>query len=92
MVRLYLKALASALLFSQAVLLNPRSGVQIFRHTTITTTRLNEYHEKFNALVKKIFRNWWRRFTKGQITTDPAIMQAAEQRLAMINAYIGGAL
>lgn len=72
-----LDRLQGRLLFSQHLLLNPRSGVQIFRHTTINPTNLTLYQEKFNRLTRKMFRNWFKRFKKGRITTDPAIMQAA---------------
>lgn len=42
------------LIFSNDILLNPSSGVKMYRYTTIDRNKMSEYQKRLNALVKKI--------------------------------------
>ncbi|HEX4069125.1 MAG TPA: hypothetical protein VHX42_03430 [Candidatus Babeliales bacterium] len=42
------------LIFTPDVLLNPLSGVKIFRYSVATTQQLQKYHQKFDEIFKKI--------------------------------------
>lgn len=42
------------LIVTPEVLLNPLSGVKMFRYSTATDAQLKKYNEKFDAIVKKI--------------------------------------
>jgi len=45
------------LIFTPEVLLNPLSGVKIFRYSMATPEQLKKYHEKFNEIFEKIIQN-----------------------------------
>jgi hypothetical protein len=53
-----LDRLQGRLLFSQDILLNPLSGVIIFRYTTIDPKMLKKYEHTLKKLTHKIFRSW----------------------------------
>jgi hypothetical protein len=42
------------LIFTSNILLNPQSGVKIFRYSTATSGQLNLYDKRLNELIKKI--------------------------------------
>ena len=42
------------LIFTPAILLNPLSGVKIFRYSTATAEQLKNYHQKFDEIFKRI--------------------------------------
>jgi len=42
------------LIFTPKVLLNPLSGVKIFRYSTATAEQLQKYSQKFDEIVEKI--------------------------------------
>jgi hypothetical protein len=44
------------LIFTPDVLLNPLSGVKIFRYSAVTAQQLQEYHKKFDEIFKKIIQ------------------------------------
>jgi hypothetical protein len=44
------------LIFTPDVLLNPLSGVKIFRYSMATAQQLQEYHKKFDEIFKKIIQ------------------------------------
>lgn len=52
---LELDRLQGRILFSQDLLLNPKSGVQIFRYTTINPVKLKNYEAELKKLTEKIF-------------------------------------
>jgi len=51
-----LDRLQGRLLFSQNILLNPLSGVKIFRYTTVQPNKLAEYQHKLKKLTKRIVK------------------------------------
>ncbi len=55
---LTLDRLQGRLLFSKDVLLNPLSGVKIFRYTTIEPKALKKYESKLKKLTDRIFKEW----------------------------------
>jgi hypothetical protein len=50
-----LDRLQGRILFSQDLLLNPKSGIQIFRYTTINLVKLKNYETELKKLTEKIF-------------------------------------
>lgn len=55
---LTLDRLQGRLLFSQDILLNPKSGVKIFRYTTIPQEKQQKYQQKLHQLTQKLFKTW----------------------------------
>lgn len=50
--------LQARILLSNDLLLNPDSGVIVYRYTTIPPQTMAEYEQKLNALIKKIIDRW----------------------------------
>ncbi|HSC25096.1 MAG TPA: hypothetical protein VLB80_02665 [Candidatus Babeliales bacterium] len=44
------------LFLTSNILLNPQSGVKIFRYSTATSKQLKKYHDKFETIFQKIIR------------------------------------
>lgn len=52
-------------------LLNPRSGVKIFRYNTVPPEKLLEYQEKLRAIIKEVMEDWKKK-NISLISTQPA--------------------
>lgn len=63
-----LDRLQGRLLFSQDVILNPFSGVKIFRYTTIDSAELEIYRNKLKKLTDKLLKEWLKDMAKGKKT------------------------
>lgn len=50
--------LQARIILSQDIMLNPNSGVKIFRHASIDDKKLQEYQKNLKELVRKIFINY----------------------------------
>lgn len=61
-----LDRLQGRLLFSGDVLLNPCSGVKIFRYTTIDDDIMQSYQKMLTALTDKIFTSWFKHLSKNE--------------------------
>lgn len=61
-----LDRLQGRLLFSQDVLLNPLSGVKIFRYTTVQPDKLEAYSRKLKETTDCIFTSWLRSVVRGE--------------------------
>ncbi len=53
-----LDRLQGRLLFSQDILLNPLSGVKIFRYTTVHPKQLKAYEHKLKKLTDRLLKSW----------------------------------
>lgn len=78
-----LDRLQGRLLFSQNVLLNPQSGVKIFRYTTISPEKLQQYQHKLTKLTKHIFKKWLKNALKGKQPLSSPLTNAWIQNLAL---------
>lgn len=76
--------LQGRLLLSQNFMLNPASGVKVFRYTTLPSEKEKEYQEKLDALCAKIFGSMPVKKNKTAATTPPApamVMQGFPKEL-----------
>lgn len=65
-----LDILQARLLFSQDVLLNPKSGVKIFRYTTASKTQLDTYKKKLKEITNQIYSDWIGTLTPNKIAQN----------------------
>lgn len=54
-----LDRLQARLLFSQDLLLNPASGVKMFRYTTISSKKQEQYDKQLKKIMNAIFNEWF---------------------------------
>lgn len=59
--------LQGRLLFSQDILLNPTSGVKIFRYTTIDPEKLKLYRYELKKVTRRLFKKWLKNAYKGKL-------------------------
>lgn len=59
-----LDRLQGRLLFCQNILLNPQSGVKIFRYTTVDNENFKKYQHDLSQLTDKIFKSWLEKISK----------------------------
>lgn len=76
-----LDRLQGRLLFSQDILLNPTSGVKIFRYTTIPHEKLKIYQYELKKVCKRIFKRWLKRIHKGKISIQIPVTHALVSQL-----------
>ena len=62
--------ICSSLLFSQDILLNPKSGVKIFRYTTMPQAKLENYKNKLKKITSGIFNHWLQTLSKKSIAEN----------------------
>lgn len=65
-----LDILQARLLFSQDILLNPNSGVKIFRYTTVPQAKLEDYKKKLKKITHDIYNDWLPALTKNSIAQN----------------------
>ena len=70
-----LDILQARLLFSQDILLNPKSGVKIFRHTTLPQAKLEDYKKKLKKITHDIYNYWLPSLTKNSIAQNKLLAQ-----------------
>ena len=70
-----LDILQARLLFSQDILLNPKSGVKIFRYTTVPQAKLENYKNKLKKITSGIFNDWLSTLSKKSIAQNTLLAQ-----------------